>query len=74
MFPLGSHLNTFFNAVNKILWKKSIHFNSFLKEIFFIYFEHNRDSIESYIHELKNIKSFPSMEHGPKSKKVLHHF
>ena len=61
MFPLGNHLNTFFNAVDKMLWKKKYHFTSFLKEIFFIYFEHNRNSIESCIHELKNIKSFPSI-------------
>ena len=31
----------------EILWKGSIHVTSFSKEIFFIYFEHNRNSIES---------------------------
>ena len=61
MFPLGNHLNTFFSAVDKILPKKKYHLTSFLKEIFFIYFERNRNSIESCIHELKNIKSFPSI-------------
>ena len=31
-----------FSTVDKILWKKSIHFTPF-----YIYFEHNRNSIES---------------------------
>ena len=35
---------------DEILWKESIHVTPFSKEIFFIYFEHNRNSIESYIH------------------------
>ena len=35
------------NTVDEVLWKKSIHFTSLSKEIFFIYFEHNRNSIES---------------------------
>ena len=40
------------------------------KEIFCIYFEQiNRNSMESQIHELKNIKSFSSLKHGPKSDK-----
>ena len=38
---------------------------SFSKEIFSIYFDHNRNSIESEFHELKNIKTFSSLEHGP---------
>ena len=42
---------------------------SFSKEIFSIYFDHNRNSIESEFHELKNIKTFSSLEHGPKSDK-----
>ena len=49
--------------------KKSIHFTSFSKEIFPIHFEHNRNSIESQIHGLKNIKKFSSLGHGPKSDK-----
>ena len=48
---------------------KSIHFTSFSKEILSIYSEHNRNSIPSSVHELKNIKNFPSLEHGPKSDK-----
>ena len=51
--------------------EKSIHFTSFSKEIFSIHFEHNRNSIESEIHELKNIKSFSSLEHSPKSDKSV---
>ena len=62
-------LHRLFKTVDKILWKKSIHFTPFSKEICFIYFEHNRYSIESKIHEPKNIKSFSPLEHGPKSVK-----
>ena len=49
--------------------EKSIHFTSFSKETFTIYFERNRNSIESQIHDFKKIKSFSSLEHGPKSDK-----
>ena len=62
-------LHRLFKTVDEILWKKSIHFTPFSKEICYIYFEHNRNSIESKIHELKNIKSFSPLEHGPKSVK-----
>ena len=58
-----------FSTVDETLWKKSIHFTSFSEEIFSIYFEHNRNSIESEIHVLKNMKSFSSLEHSPKSYK-----
>ena len=44
------------------------------KEIFSICFEHNRNSIESQIHELKNIENFSSLEHGSKSDKSLSTF
>ena len=60
----------FFSTVDGILRKKSIHFASFSKEIFSVYFERNRNSIESKVHELKNIKKFSSLEHGPKSDKA----
>ena len=65
MFLLGNHLYRLFSKVDKIRWKKSIHFTSFPKEIFSTYFEDN--SIET--HEPKNIKRFSSIEHGPKSDK-----
>ena len=58
-----------FSPVDEILSKKNTHFTSFPKEIFSIYFENNRNSIESEIHELKNIESSSSLEHGPKSDK-----
>ena len=35
------------SIVEEILWEKSIPFTSFSKEIFSIYFEQNRNSIES---------------------------
>ena len=60
-----------FSTVDETLWKKSIHFTSFSEEIFSIYFEHNRNSIEIKIHVLKNIKSFSSLEHCPKMLKCL---
>ena len=47
--------------------EKSIHFTSFPKEIFSVYFEHNRNSME-------NIKSFSSLEHGLKSDKSASSF
>ena len=49
--------------------EKNIHLTSISEEIFSIYFDHSRNSIESQIHELKNIKSLSSLEHGPKSDK-----
>ena len=49
--------------------EKKYPLESFPKEMFSIYFEHIRNSRESQIRELKNIKSFSSLEHGPKSDK-----
>ena len=49
------------SRVDKILWKKSINFTSFSKEIFSIYFEHNRNLIEVF---------FSSLEHSPKSDEI----
>ena len=43
--------------------EKTYSFTLFSKEIFSIHLEHNRNSIESYIHELKNIQKFSSLEH-----------
>ena len=63
-----------FSKVGDILCKKSIHFMSFSKEIFSMYFEHNRNSIERKIYEIKNIKSFSSLENGPKSDKSVSAF
>ena len=53
-------------CLHKVLKLEQGKFTSFLKEIFCIYFGHNRNSKESYIHELK---SFSSLEHDPKSGK-----
>ena len=59
-----------FSTVDDILWKKSIYVTSFPKKYFvFILNMINRNSMESQIHELKNIKSFSSLKHGPKSDK-----
>ena len=60
-------LHRLFRTVDKILWKKISTFRQFLKKYFLLYFEHSRNSIESEIHELKNIKSFSSLDYGPKS-------
>ena len=54
--------------------EKSIHFMSFSKEIFPTYFENNRNSVESWVRELKNIKHFLSVEHGLKSDKSVSAF
>ena len=49
--------------------EKKYPLTSFSEEIFSIYFEHNRNSIESKIHVLKNMKRFSFLEHSPKSYK-----
>ena len=36
-----------FSTVHEIFWKKGIHVLSFSKEMFSIYFEHNKNPIES---------------------------
>ena len=43
--------------------EKTYSFMLFSKEIFSIHLEDNRNSIESYIHKLKNIQKFSSLEH-----------
>ena len=43
--------------------EKKYSFTLFSKEIFSIHLEHNRNSVESYIYELKNIQKFSSLEH-----------
>ena len=54
-----------YSAVDEILYKKVSFLHNFLKT----HFEHNRNSVENQVHELKNIKSFSSLEHSPKSNK-----
>ena len=46
------------STVDEMLWKKSIHFTSSPKEIFSVYLEHNKNLIESQIHDLKITKLF----------------
>ena len=58
-----------FSTVDKILRKKKYPLTLFSKEIFSIYFEHNKNSIENLVYELKNIKNLSSLGHGPKSDK-----
>ena len=50
VFPLGNHLNGSIQTLQysrRNIMEKSIHLTSFSKQIFSIYFEHNRNPIES---------------------------
>ena len=63
LLPLANHL---YGSIDSSV-QHANHFTSFSNKIFSIYFEHNRNSTQSLVHELKNIRNFSPLGHGPKS-------